>query len=101
MNRYVATYNESALLKLRALGFRHTGRSLTFMEDDLASARVFFRRYIRNFFNLKLHEVDFSLYEVPAAPPSRMGFLSKDDEPPQARPGMCGAKYDQSPSPTP
>lgn len=80
MPRFVATYNQSGVDKLAALGIRLYGRTLSFMEDDLTLARTFFRRYVRNFFGAKLHDADFSVYESKDGRPPEFGFLSKKGE---------------------
>lgn len=95
MGRFVATYNDPAVAKLRQRGIFMRNRTLVFDEDDLTSARTFFRRYVRNFFGVKLHDMEFSLYEQAATPASSFGLLTDDEEIPQSTPGMCGARSNQ------
>jgi len=75
MNSYVATYNDSAIKRLRGVGVYVRKNKLTFFEEDISRARAFFRLYVRNFMGVRLSDAEFSVYEVPESPPSRMGFL--------------------------
>lgn len=80
---FTATLNVAGTEKIIARGFvprRQVPTALRFYEDDLNSARAFFRRYCRNFYGVKLTNGEFSVYQVIESPPSRMGFLEDPNE---------------------
>lgn len=104
MPRFVATYNERGIAKLRGAGatVMPRGRHMSFWEDDITLARTFFRRYVRNFFGVRLSDAEFSIYEEPPQPRSELGWLSDPDTNQESKPGLAGAPHDGSqPRPAP
>lgn len=76
--RFVATYNDSAVKKFTEQGLRPLGRQLSFYEDDEKSAHIFFKRYTRNLFGVRLTEIDYSIYAPHEGAAPQFGFLSGD-----------------------
>lgn len=75
---FIATINDAGVEKLALQGARTTGRQLSFVEDDLKSAHLFYRRYMRNFFGVMFHDGrDYSIYAPVFGPSSRMGFQER------------------------
>lgn len=95
MHTFIATINPTGADKLRDHGayVRLHGNVLRFFEDDEKSARVFYRRYVRNFTGVVLGEADYSLYAEPVPDQGDrrpLGLRENPDCRELARPGLAG-----------
>lgn len=77
MTRFIFTLNPSGVAKLEAIGAQVVGRQLAFDEDDVRSAHIFYRRYMRNFHGVVLGDMDYSAYTPHYGAPTHYGFKDR------------------------
>lgn len=88
--RFIITFSDWGVKKLRQSRVAISARSLTFYEESEAAASEFLIRYIRNFCCVEFSDMDFSIYRPNEGPAPRYGLLGSGEQQ-ASKPGMAGA----------